>query len=98
MVCTGLFEESFDAKNGVVKVVELRPSDVDVQSGKMVLDGSADTLGKSINVLKAVHVEEASRYSFARLMRPVCFGTGRYNAKRPEQPAGHVLYTSRDAR
>jgi hypothetical protein len=71
MVRVSLFEKSLDAKDGMIKVVELWPCDVDVQSGNMVLDSPANAFGESINVLEAVHLAEASRLYFARLMRPV---------------------------
>lgn len=71
MVRIGLFEESLHAKDGMVKVVELWPRDIDVQSGKMVLDSPADALGKAINILEVVHLQEASRSYFAKLIRPV---------------------------
>jgi hypothetical protein len=44
MVGIGFFKISLDAKNGMIKTVELRPCNVDVEFSKMVLDGLSDAL------------------------------------------------------
>ena len=88
MVRIGLFEESLHAKDGMVKVVELWPRDIDVQSGKMVLDGPTDAFGKPIDLLEAVHLKGMPRQYLAKLIRSADLTP---DAKKLEQSASRCV-------
>ena len=72
----------------MIKAVELRPCDVDVEPSKMVLDGPTDAFGKPIDILEAVHLKGMPRQYLAKLIRSADLTP---DAKKLEQSASRCV-------
>lgn len=77
MVYASFLKESLNAKDRMIKTIQLRPCNVHVGLCQMLLDRSTDTLGKPLNVLNRVHFNDLRRDSSLMSTKPVGTDTGR---------------------